>query len=180
MDDAQPAHDADIGLIEIDVTANLKLQQQAAWIDYCAIGGLITNDGMDLDESDGKIKEIRRITITQFSEMINVPRRTLHAWKTIIPDFGDRVRKRREELWPQARETAIFNRLYLIGMTGTGQSSVDALKVLAAHFSKLRLPTQPHEVEAGENLIELLNLGRKKNIVEGEIASDSRTSTPAN
>jgi putative insertion element HTH domain-containing protein len=153
-----------------------KQLQLEAWIDFCAIGGLITNDApeFEYDSRAGKdlLKNFSRMSVQQFAQQIGVPRRTLYSWKKIVPDFAMKVRKRREELWPVARETAIFNRLYLIGMSGSGQPSVTALTVLASHFSKLRLATQPHEVEAGENLTQLLLMARKKKIVEGEIADN--------
>jgi hypothetical protein len=145
--------------------------QQEQWITFCALGGLVTTESDDPDQPVG----LEQITITQFSQQLGVHRTTLYNWKNSIPNFGQRVRSRRAEVFSLSRESAAFNRLYLIGMNNKDmRAAVDALKTILGHFSKLELATQRHEVEAGQNLMDLVNAGRRKRVIEGESSgSDS-------
>ena len=120
--------------------------QQDWWIDYCALGGLITFDGFDFKEDEdgerildyqGKpqTEVMTKMTVTEFAERIGVSRKTLSNWRKTIPNFYARVYERRALLFG-ARESQLFNRLYLIAMSGNGQPSVDAARTLLGHFFK--------------------------------------------
>lgn len=146
---------------------------QDKWITYCAIGGVITETGFETvysQQLDREVPEIiTKMSLTEFAEKLGVDRKTLYNWKTSIPDFAMKVRAKRDEVFPMARETALFNQAYLIAMTGRGQAAASMITMLLGHYSKLQLPKQRAELEAGDNLMELLNVARKKKvIIEGE------------
>jgi hypothetical protein len=133
--------------------------KQDAWISYCAVGGLITDD-------DGTLK---RMTVLEFCEKFAVGKSTVYDWKQIIPEFGDKVRKRRYELYPSSRETNMWNRLYMIAMASKDhKAAVQAIGMLQGHFARLELPTQRSEVDVGNNLMDLLNTARKKQIIDAQ------------
>jgi hypothetical protein len=153
--------------------------QQDWWIDYCALGGLITFDGFDVktDESGEvevdyngrpKTEVMQKMTVTEFAEKIHVDRSTLARWRKTIPNFYGKVYERRAALFG-ARESQLFNRLYLIAMSGNGQPSVAAARTLLGHFSKLKLPTQPTEIKnTGNSWAELLER-KHTEAIEGEV-----------
>lgn len=121
------------------------------YISFCASGGLVTTD-------DGKIS---KMTALQFCQQWNIDRKTTYRWRR-SPNFDRRVRQRREELFPLARETACWNRLYIIGMTGTGQPAVDAIKTILGHFGGLELPIKREHGSATTSLAELLYLANQE------------------
>ena len=134
----------------------LKLHQDE-YISFCAVGGVLTSD-------DGKIT-----TVTQrdLATRWGVHPNTLTNWKKSIPNFAERVRQRRRELFSAGRETAAWNRLYVIGMTGTGAPAVTALTTILGHFGGLEKPVQRADVKVQGSLAELLSNAQK--IVEGEV-----------
>lgn len=137
------------------------------YLTYCAIGGLTVSD-------EGNITTM---TLEQFCAETGIDRATTWRWKKNIKNFAQMVRSRRDEIVPLARETAALNRLFVIGMSSIGPSALhhdqraagDALKTYLGHHSRLRLPTQPHEIEAGRTLMDLVNTARNKNVIEGEV-----------
>lgn len=167
MDETQTGTLAEINEIangETETEKMLKLQQEQ-WISFCALGGLITL------ESDNKwsTQDIHQMTVTEFSETIGVARRTLYNWKKQIPNFGEKVRERRNEVFSLSRESVLFNRAYMIAMTSNDHKAAgEMIKMLLGHGANLELPAQRHEIEAGQNLMDLVNIARKKNIIEGE------------
>lgn len=145
----------------------LKIQQQK-WIDFCAVGGLITHD-------DGSLKPM---TITEFAPLIGVGRKTLYRWKETIPDFKARVKKRRLELGSDSRLQKVYNGLYLKASQGVPE----AVKLYLQIFDGWKPPAQAHEIEH-KGLGDLVNTARNKNIIEAEVVSDGHlpgTSTPTN
>jgi len=144
--------------------------RQDAWISYCAVGGLITDD-------DGRV---RKMTLEEFCATFDVPERTLYNWKKSIPDFAGKVRQRRMDLYSMSRETNMWNRLYLIAMTSKDhKAAVQAITSLQGHFAKLELPSQRHEVEhqLGNTWTDLLQ--QKMPVIEAEIVNESTTDQPA-
>lgn len=146
------------------------------YITFCAIGGMrVTDTG-----------QIETITLDQFCEDNGVNRATVFRWKKNTPDFAMRVRARRDEVIPLARETAALNRLFLLGMSSlptrigkdgkpTGalhhdqRAAVDALKTYLGHHSELRVPTQRAEVDIKYSVSDLLKAASDDGIIEGEI-----------
>lgn len=125
---------------------------QDNWISYCAVGGLITDDqGV-----------MRKMKVEEFVATFNTPERTLYNWKKSIPEFEQKVRKRRMDLWPQSRETNLWNRAYLIAMTTTGPQAIEAIKLLAGQFSGWQPPSQKIEHEVGTSFMDLLQANRLK------------------
>lgn len=187
MDETQTATLTEAQLIEGTQTDAQKLisLQQDWWISYCALGGLITLDGFDfkLDDDGRQQKDyqgkpqtevMQRVTVTEFAQQIGVDRSTLSRWRHSIPNFNAKVYERRAKLFG-ARESQLFNRLYLIAMSGNGQPSVDAAKALLGHFSDLQLPRQRTEVKnVGESWSTLMD--KKRQAIEGEVVHDGSAS----
>lgn len=136
------------------------------YVSYCALGGLITGD-------DGRPS---KMPIDDFCTTYGVSRMTLSRWKRQTPDWAARVDKRRAELMPRSRVTAVWNANYIIAIqTQDKRAAVEAQKVFLGHFGKLLLPVQRQELEVGEGLADLLQMGRAKfvkdadNIPEGTV-----------
>lgn len=161
---------------DLTQTKQLKLQQEL-WIDYCAIGGIITEAGFEYKRNEYTGKDVpeimKRMSVKEFSEKVHVPRSTLYNWNKTIPNFAQRVRERREEIWPLARETALFNRAYSIAMGSNDmRASVDAIRLLTGHFSKLRLPTQTQEIEFKGQSWAALAARKRAEALEGEVIDE--------
>lgn len=134
------------------------------YITWRALGGLL------IDESDPYTpNKVRIMSLDEFCTTFDVSRQTIWRWKNQTPDLAARIEKRRAEIMPLARVGAAWNQLFLNGMqTKDRRAAVDALKTFLGHFGNLQLPTQRTEVDAGQNLLDLVNAARKKNIIEGE------------
>jgi len=124
------------------------------YVSFCALGGLITSD-------DGKISSM---TTLQFCQQFNVDRKTTYRWRQTT-GFAERVRVRREEIFPLARETACWNRLYLIGNQSNDlKAGVQALALLLGHFSGLMAPSRYNERIVNQNQGSLSDLLMKVNV----------------
>ena len=123
------------------------------YVSFCAIGGLITSD-------EGRLSTM---TTSQFCQQWGVDRKTTYRWRQ-TPGFADRVRARRDEIFPLARETACWNRLYLIGLQSKDlKAAVQALTLLLGHFGGLLLPARRNDATSssqGNSLAELLMKAR--------------------
>lgn len=130
------------------------------FVSYCALGGLITSD-------EGKIS---KMSVSQFCEQYGVDRRTTYRWRQ-TPGFDDKVRARREELFPLARETAAWNQLFLLGLqTDDKRAAVEALKLFLGHFGGLHLPAKRQPITyQPNNLAEMLMMAEKEVVTEGEV-----------
>lgn len=144
--------------IEVSTPVNPhKVGAFEEYVSYCALGGLITSE-------DGQLS---RMTTSQFCQQFSIDRKTAYRWKH-MPGFGNRVRQRREELFPMARESAMWNRLYLIALQSRDlKAAVGAIKLLLGHFSGLRLPSRrTPEPEGQGSLMELVSLARRRGIID--------------
>lgn len=138
-----------------------------AYVTFCALGGMMVSDTGD----------VSFMSQEEFCRQYDVDRHTLNRWKRDTPNFVDLQRQRRDDIVPVARESAALNRLFVIGMSSIGEkrqhndqrAAVDALKIYAGHHSKLRLPAQSVEHEAGKSFIELVNQVRHRQVTEGEV-----------
>lgn len=144
----------------------LKINQQK-WIDFNAVGGLIT-------DADGSLKPM---TIVAFAQALGVERKTLYNWKNSIPDFWDRVKVRRMQLGSETRLQKVYNGLYLKASQGVPE----AVKLYLQIHDGWKPPAQAHEIEH-KGLGDLVNTARNKNIIEAEVVDGhiTGTSTPAN
>jgi hypothetical protein len=126
------------------------------------------------------------MSLTEFRANYSVDQKTIWRWNNYTPDLAMKIRERRDEIVPLARETAAFNRLFLIGMSSLGtktlhrdqKSAVEALKTYVGHYSNLQLPAQRQVHEIGGGLADLLQAGRtlhdqKPEVIEGEVADAS-------
>lgn len=147
----------------------LQLRQQQ-WIDFCAIGGMLTDD-------DGAITPT---TATRFAEMIKVSRQTLYDWKKSIPDFDERVKQRRKVLGSGTRLAKVHNGLYLKASSG----NPEAVKLYLQIYDGWKPPKQEMEIEHNLGLADLvakkkLELERERKVIDATTA-DTNTTPPAN
>lgn len=147
-----------------------------AYITWRALGGLLI-----VEDDENTPNKIKIMTLEDFCTTFEVDRTTVWRWKTQTPNLAELIEKRRLEVTPLARVSAAWNQLFMLGMqTQDKRAAVDAITKYLGHFGNLQLPKQRQEVEAGNNLMELLNQARKRNIVdiqEGELVDDTGTST---
>lgn len=143
----------------------LSLQQQA-WIDYNAMSGIVT----DLTED----KPIRKITISEFAKMLDVNRDTLRRWRNEIPDFWERVNKRRQELAPTSRLQKMHETWYLKAAKFENWPITEAW--LRNFDPEYKEPRAKVEHEMGDSWAALIR--SKKQIIEGETseATDDQSS----
>jgi hypothetical protein len=155
------------------------------YLTFCALGGMMVSDTGGID----------RMTLGEFCEAVHVDEETTRRWKKQTSNFGLLVRQRRSEVFSLARETAAYNRLYLIGMTSlptgskeivnekTGRTqilrygnlhndqraAVDALKTVLGDAGDLQLPVQRqvHKITGG--FLEMMTAAREAGIIEGEV-----------
>lgn len=131
----------------------LKYQQEQ-WVDFCAVGGMITR-------ADG---EIEVLTIGQFAKSMRVDRTTLYRWRNSIPNFWDKVEARRREIFSRDRTTKVWNGVFLRAAKGDAEQA----KIWLSAHAKWQPPSQKHEVSVS-GLGDLVNLARKKKIIEGTV-----------
>jgi len=130
------------------------------FLTFSALGGLIIDD-------DGKLNEMK---LQQFCELVGIERTMTWRWKS-QPGFAEKVRARRAEIVPLARETKAFNQLFLLGMQSQDKrAAVDALKTYLGHFSQLQLPVQRQDIKIQGGLMEVLEAAEADGIIEGEIS----------
>lgn len=139
-----------------------KTEAFEAYITYRALGGLtVTDDGI-----------VEKMTIGEFQAAFGVDRKTIYRWKMGVPDLGEKIRARRLEIVPVARETAAWNQMYLLGMqTQDKRAAVDALKTYLGHFSEMQLPVQRQDIKVKGSLAELMSSAEKE-IIEGELVNE--------
>lgn len=144
----------------------LQLRQQQ-WVDFCAIGGMLTDD-------DG---EITPTSISKFALMIGVERKTLYNWKKSIPNFNERVKQRRLELGSGTRLAKVYNGLYLKASSG----NPEAAKLYLQIFDGWKPPKQEMEIEHNLGLADLvakkkLEMDRSRKVIDAT-STDSGSST---
>lgn len=134
------------------------------YIDFTALGGLITED-------DGELKPMK---LQDFAAKIGVDRTTLYLWKRKIPNFWDLVRARRMEIGSQARVNKVWNGVYLRAAKGDAEQA----KIFLSTFDGWQPPMQRQTVELGDSWAALLANKRKK-VIEGQVsdATDNATKT---
>lgn len=121
---------------------------QDAYITFCAANGLSV-------EEDGSII---KMSAEAFAVKIGYGRATLYRWRDSIPNFQDRVRNRRREIFTANRENAVWNGLFLRAAKGDHKQA----EMILTHFSDYTPPTQKHEVKVS-GLADLAKIARKKN-----------------
>ncbi len=135
------------------------------YITWRAIGGMTVSE----------TGAVGSITLNEFCQRFNVDRATTWRWSK-EPGIEDKIKKRLDEIAPRSRVIAAWNRLLLIGLSSLGstaphhdqRAAVDALKTYLGHHG-LRTPTQKQEIDASNNLMDLVNMARKKQIIEAEV-----------
>lgn len=154
----------------------LTLQQQT-WIDYNAVGGLISEVDGNFRMSPSNPK--KKFSVQDLADELAVTRDTLYYWSRSIPKFKERVAARRKEINSETRVTQVWNGLYLKGRGGNARA---AAIYLANHDPNFVMPTQKVEHDATGGIADLLELARKRslqsrNVQEGEVVESNPTNT---
>jgi hypothetical protein len=139
-----------------DIVIKTLEPRHMMWIDYCALGGMMTDDQGN----------ITNMTITVFADKLSVSRTTLNNWKKAIPGFWDLVRKRRIELSKNSRASKVYNGLFLKASLGDPA----AVRLWAELFDNYQPPAQKHDVKVS-GLLDLVNMARKNGVIEGEVVN---------
>ena len=150
----------------------LKLALQQAWVDYNALGGLITDlleDDKIITDRDGKQRDgvMRKMPIREFAEMIGVSRETLRTWRGSIPDFWSRVAQRRREIGTQARMQKVHEVWFLSALKPGSEGFRDRQLFLANFDTDFHMPTEKVEHEMGNSWAALIESKRKVVDVDG-------------
>jgi hypothetical protein len=135
---------------------------QRAYVDYKALGGLITND-------DG----IRKMKVDELASMLGVTRDAMYKAKAQVPNFWALVTQRRNELSGEERLAAMSDIWYLRAK-GTGTDAFKYFQLWQANFNpNFRMPTEKKQIDIGDNLSTLFGKMRgAKGIVEGEVVDE--------
>lgn len=157
--------------------APLTLQQQT-WVDYCAVGGLISEVDGSFRMSPRNPK--RKFTVEDLANELRVSRETLYSWSRLISGFEQRVAARRKELNSTTRVTQVWNGVYLKARSGNARA---AAIFLANHDPKFKMPTNTVKHEAGNTWAKLLAKKRDRKMIqaqdirEGEIVDAAISTT---
>lgn len=150
--------------------------QQQAWVDYNALGGLITDITDERLDKDGNPITMRKMSATEFAEMIGVDRKTLRRWRADIPNFWGLVNSRRQELAPQSRLQKVHEVWYLSALNP--KNTRDRELWLANFDPDFKMPNQKIEHEIGDNYANLLAIAARDGIIEGEVVNEPKQIDP--
>jgi hypothetical protein len=131
------------------------------YIDYCAVGGLITND-------DGSF---RKLTSEELARELGVNRTTLWRWQETIPNFQERVRSRRIELSKRSRASKVYNGLYLRAAQGFAAE----VRLWAEIFDGYQPAPQRLQHSLGDGFADAMKIARtrREGAIEGEVVKDN-------
>lgn len=132
----------DGAVVDVTLTA-----QQDYYITFCAANGLSVNEDGSFD----------KLTAGAFADKIDVSRMTLWRWRETIPNFQQKVKARRKEIFNANREAMIWNGLFLRAAKGDHKQA----EMILSHFSDYVPPTQRHEVRLN-GLVDLAKIARHK------------------
>lgn len=154
---------ATLGKSPVDFVITPQMQ---AWIDYNALNGTIT------DNMESMV--IRKMSIIEFAQIINVNRDTLRNWRTYIPNFWERVNERRKELTPRSRLQIMNDRWYIEAMKMKNWALVEAW--FRNNDTDYKEAKQKTELNIGDGLADALNIARERRlksqtVVEGEVVN---------
>lgn len=146
------------------------------YITFCALGGMMVTD------TGG----IRAMPLYEFCDKWDIDEETTRRWKRGTSNFADLVRQRREEVVPLARETAAWNRLFMIGYSSIGdkrqhndqRAAVDALKTYLGHYGKMQLPVQRQDVKVTGGFLDMMTAAASAGVIEGAIVGEPRQLEP--
>lgn len=130
------------------------------YIAFVAVGGLLPSE-------DGAAT---KMTVAQFAQQLNVDPATLWRWRTKIPNFWERVDKKRREIGGRDRLSKVWNGIFLKAASG----NPEAAKLYLANFDpNFRMPMQKVEHEAGDSFIDALGMARRRSgAIEAEVVDE--------
>lgn len=130
-----------------------------AYLSFCALGGIITED-------DGSV---HKMSLGEFCLTYDVTRMTLNRWKKQTPNWAELVERRRNEIMPLARVTAVWNSVYVLArQTQDKRAAVEAAKLFLGH-NGLTLPIQRQDVQMHGDFLDMMAAAAKEGIIDGEI-----------
>lgn len=156
---------AGLGKTPVDFVITSQMQ---AWIDYNALNGIITDNMEQMS--------MRKMSISEFAQLIGVNRDTLRNWRVYIPNFWDRVNERRKELSPRSRLQVMHERWFIEAMKMKNWALSEAW--LRNHDSDYKESKQKVEHELGDGFADAMNIARERRlksqtVVEGEVVDGS-------
>lgn len=144
---------------------------QRAYVDYKAVGGLLS-----LDDED-----VKPLTVQQLADELGVTRRAIYAAKEDVPNFWDLVAERRKELSGRSRLTRVHQALYLYAKKGSYQH----MQLYLAYFDDaFPMKTEGRKGDDIDSLAEAMNVARQRRLaneamenkaIEGEVISDNKS-----
>lgn len=149
----------EVDAVNVVFSDDEKLQQQQ-FIDFCALGGLLTDEAGNFT----------RLTLNDFAEMIQVDRVTLWRWKKAIPYFDQKVRERRIVISKGTRASKVYNGLYLKACKGDPA----AVRLWAEIFDGYQPAPQRIQHNLGNGFADAAGIARKRReqAVEGEVVDE--------
>lgn len=156
----------EVSEVNVVLPDNEKIQHQM-YIDYCAIGGLMTDE-------DGNFT---RITLDDFARnYLGVTRQACQLWKSKIVDFDAKVRARRIQISKGSRATKVYNGLYLKAATG----DTSAVRLWAELFDDYQPAPQRMQHSLGDGFAEAAMIAQKRReqqakAIEGKVVDEDKT-----
>lgn len=159
MDSQQIATNDKSSTVEPVATKDLR---HDLYVDYCAIGGLITND-------DGSF---RKMTGDELALELGVNRTTLWRWQDIIPNFQERVKARRIELSKRSRASKVYNGLYLRAAQGYAAE----VRLWAEIFDGYQPAPQRLQHSLGDGFADVMKVAQaRREAIEGKVIDEPTT-----
>lgn len=139
---------------------------QLMYIDYTALGGLITNEAGELGTigEDGEFHTGRKANMKDFAQYLGTTRQTLWNWQKSIPGFWDRVAARRKEMGGHYRLQKVWNGVYMKAAAGNPQAA--ALYLANFGGPDFHMPMQKVEHNLGGGMADLLNQARERERIQ--------------
>lgn len=145
----------DGGVKDIPRSFSMLTDRQRTYVDWKALGGIITDDN-----------GTRQLRLGELADMMGISAQSLSQSCNNIPNFWDLVDERRNEFGSTSRLAALHTKWYLMALTMKNWPLSEAyLRNFDKNYkeSKSKL-----EVEAGASLVKLLDKKRTTPI-EGEV-----------
>ena len=139
---------------------------QQAYVDFKALGGVITDD-------DG----IRKMSVDELASKMGVTRFAFYSAVKYMPNFDDLVAERRKELASKSRLSEVHKVWYLKAVKGEWQHMDAWLRNFDPGYKPANVKVE-HEMSDG--MADALNLARERirqigNIQEGEVVDVRQT-----
>jgi hypothetical protein len=133
--------------------------QHDEYIAYCAVGGI-----MPKEDGFGT-----KMSIEEFARRLDINPSTLWRWRSTIPDFWDKVNKKRTELSGKSRLTAVWNGIAMKAAAGNAECAKLYLKNFDPNYID---PMQKVQHEMGDSFADLIAAHAVKRQLEARTIID--------